>query len=183
MSINDSPIRLLEMQARLISRFSLDSFREVVDELRPTSIFLYLTRVHDDGFRSKLLRAADTQKLYQALLLMGPDLKCRCLMEMGETQRLQVKAHMSAEEQSATLRLLESWQERESRSWPACILPRLVMTRARELPEQYPEGMKTCHACESQYGEWLSVIAADCYIHSICSRCDVPDNCCSVCNL
>ena len=72
---------------------------------------------------------------------------------MDETQRLQVKTHVSAEEQRVTLKSLDSWQERQSWGWPARILPKPVVTRARGLPEQHSEGMKTCHACESQYGE------------------------------
>ena len=64
MSINDSPIPRLERQARKLSRFYLESFREAIGDYRPTSLLLFLTWVHDDGFRSKLLRAADSQKLY-----------------------------------------------------------------------------------------------------------------------
>ena len=90
MSIDDSPVHLLERQVRPLSKsFLVLSSRRLVgvwwiSGFRLASFLSLLTQVHDNESRSKLLRTAVSHKSYQALLLTTLDLKCHCVVATSE---------------------------------------------------------------------------------------------------
>lgn len=179
MSLIQIYVRLLEEETNRLLDLSPHAFREYVCPLNGSDLLKLLEWVYNPSFKIKLLRATDSQLVYETLRLMSPLMESELLNIMDQRQRLFVVRNFSGYYQTQKLKSLRIWQELEESNWTDQILPVHVMTG--ELPAHYPSDMKTCVVCKRGYNIWDSVIRADCGAHSFCEDCDTTEGGCPVC--
>jgi hypothetical protein len=152
--------------------------------LRTSSTLRDLLQV-DKHFLQQNRMKTSSQMLYEALTLVEPhiqDMQAKTLNTMSTGERLALVKNLTDSEEHQALDRLESWQERESSQWPSRIMQKYVMTGI--LPSHYHEkGLGTCVMCHKEHTLWESINTADCWKHTYCDTCNLPDRICSLCDL